>query len=1374
MTHQTVRTFLFFIAALIFAIQARAQTATYHLHHEFTTRVSVAYQLKPAGPDAAAIAHSTQNLKNFAPGEYNISWWETQPGVPNAAGIIPAGSTITFTLWMKKTFNNGTMYPRAKLYLQTSTGNTLLCTATGSTALTTTLAQYTLSCTTSSPISMATADYYSIWVGVNLTVGPGNKNVQAEVDIEGTLNGNYDSRIVVPLPVPPSISGISPTSGAVGTSVTVSGSNFGATQGSNTIKFNGTTATPTSWSATSIVAPVPSGATTGPVVVTVGGASSNGVTFTVLTTGAIAGTITKYDDGTPLNGALVEALQSSTVIASTTSTTNGSYSVGSLAPGTYDVRVSATGYATHLSTGISVVAGGTSTLNVAVVPQPAITNVAPASGIVGTAIAVTGLNFGATQGTSTITFNGVASTPSSWGASSIVVPVPAGATTGPVVVTVAGALSNSVSFTVLFTGGITGTISHAGDSAPIAGALIEAIQSGAVKASANSAANGTYSISNLVQGAYDVRASASGYVTKLTIGIAVPPNATATVNAALSRPGTISGKVTQLDGTTPIVGAGVEVSQGTTTAGTATTNATGDYSVAGLHPGTYSVQASAIGYKTQNLAAVAVSEDTTTTTNFSLNVAPPSAGISYIYDKLGRLIAAVDLSGDTARYSYDEVGNLLSISRFLSSQVSIIEFTPASGTASAPVTIYGTGFSATPSQNAVTFNGVAASVTSATTTQIVTSVPSGAATGPIAVTSPSGSATSSTPFTVAGSSGAPTITGFNPTVGTAGTAVTITGTNFEADPTSNKVRFNIGNALVISATTSSISSAVPPAKAASGPISVATPVGKAVGGDFFIPPSPYTAADVEVTGRMAIGESRVVTISAANKIGLIVFDGTEGQRLSVYESHSFSQGCETLRVSILKPDGIELTYSAGCFGSALIEPISLPVTGTYTLVVDPLGTLTGQATINLYNVVDITGPISPGGSAVSVNITTPGQRALYSFSGTFGQRVSAYESHSFSQACESLRISIQKPDGTELAAAAGCFGASFIEPVSLPVTGIYTFIVDMSGANTGQATVNLYDVVDITGPVIPGGPALNVNITSPGQRALYSFNGNTGQRMSAYESHSFSQACESVRISIQKPDGTELTAAAGCFGASFIEPVDLPVTGTYTLIVDLNGAFTGQVNANLYDVVDITGTITADGPPVNLNIATPGQRALLTFSGTNGQNVRADVSHQMSQACGVVVPLILKPDGTQLISGGGCFGIASVGPVTLPVTGTYTLVIDPTGASNGTATVTFYNVVGSLFKIKRWPAKANIAVTRPNARASFYNEYFQGSIFVGSDNLTGSLPLRTHHKDPGYLKSAGLNLPSWPQSWPLIRRTPFQSGSNRSETYKQELSFTSR
>jgi hypothetical protein len=132
-------------------------------------------------------------------------------------------------------------------------------------------------CATSSPIAVGGM------CTVNVTFSPAAAGARM-----GTVYV-ADGMDIVPLGVSvsgtgvavPSITSLSPSSGPVGTSVTITGANFGATQGTSTVKFNGTSATPTSWSATSIVATVPTGATTGSVVVTVGGVASNGVGFTV-------------------------------------------------------------------------------------------------------------------------------------------------------------------------------------------------------------------------------------------------------------------------------------------------------------------------------------------------------------------------------------------------------------------------------------------------------------------------------------------------------------------------------------------------------------------------------------------------------------------------------------------------------------------------------------------------------------------------------------------------------------------------------------------------------------------------------------------------------------------------------------------------------------------------------------------------------------------------------------------------------------------------------------------------------------------------------------------------------------------------------------
>src|SRR5882757_9192135 len=104
---------------LVVAHSAKAQTATYHLHKEASS-TSGLDQLKTAGPDAASVALQTANLKNAATGAKLIKEFDTQAGDPNASGVIPSGSTLTFNLWMKKTASLGTMFPQATVKLNNS------------------------------------------------------------------------------------------------------------------------------------------------------------------------------------------------------------------------------------------------------------------------------------------------------------------------------------------------------------------------------------------------------------------------------------------------------------------------------------------------------------------------------------------------------------------------------------------------------------------------------------------------------------------------------------------------------------------------------------------------------------------------------------------------------------------------------------------------------------------------------------------------------------------------------------------------------------------------------------------------------------------------------------------------------------------------------------------------------------------------------------------------------------------------------------------------------------------------------------------------------------------------------------------------------
>ena len=105
---------------------------------------------------------------------------------------------------------------------------------------------------------------------------------------------------------------------------------------------------------------------------------------------------------------------------------------------------------------------------------------------------------------------------------------------------------------------------------------------------------------------------------------------------------------------------------------------------------------------------------------------------------------------------------------------------------------------------------------------------------------------------------------------------------------------------------------------------------------------------------------------------------------------TFSSYCYVFSLSIVKPDGTTLGTSNSCSGSsAFLDQLTLPATGTYTLFFNPDTTQTGSATLTLYSVVDVTGPITADGTGVPVSIATPGQNARLTFSGTAGQVVTA-------------------------------------------------------------------------------------------------------------------------------------------------------------------------------------------------------------------------------------------------------------------------------------------------------------------------------------------------------------------------------------------------
>src|SRR6185436_11699904 len=139
---------------------------------------------------------------------------------------------------------------------------------------------------------------------------------------------------------------------------------------------------------------------------------------------------------------------------------------------------------------------------------------------------------------------------------------------------------------------------------------------------------------------------------------------------------------------------------------------------------------------------------------FTTLASSPSDGFHFVHDVDGRLKAAINPEGETATYGWDAAGNLLSVSRKPSSELSIIQLNPGSGDVGETIEIEGTGFSSTPESDTVEFNGTPATVVEASPWSLSVEVPEGASTGTVTVETPNaGPASSPEEFTIGNTSG---------------------------------------------------------------------------------------------------------------------------------------------------------------------------------------------------------------------------------------------------------------------------------------------------------------------------------------------------------------------------------------------------------------------------------------------------------------------------------------------------------------------------------------------------------------------------------------------------------------------------------------------
>ncbi|OWY19096.1 choice-of-anchor B family protein [Sphingobacteriales bacterium UPWRP_1] len=162
---------------------------------------------------------------------------------------------------------------------------------------------------------------------------------------------------------------------------------------------------------------------------------------------------------------------------------------------------------------------------------------------------------------------------------------------------------------------LQGVVTNANTAAPVVNASIQV--AGVTQANATSGFNGAYLSGMTGSGTFTVTVSASGFVSQ-TFSVTYTNGVTQTLNVALvpNIPFTATGQVTDAQTGLPLASAPVLFNDGLNNY-TATTNATGTYSVALPGNGNYTISAGKWGYQTQQLTNVALST-ASTTQNFAL------------------------------------------------------------------------------------------------------------------------------------------------------------------------------------------------------------------------------------------------------------------------------------------------------------------------------------------------------------------------------------------------------------------------------------------------------------------------------------------------------------------------------------------------------------------------------------------------------------------------------------------------------------------------------------------------------------------------------------------------------------------------------------
>jgi hypothetical protein len=346
-----------------------------------------------------------------------------------------------------------------------------------------------------------------------------------------------------------------------------------------------------------------------------------------------------------------------------------------------------------------------------------------------------------------------------------------------------------------------------------------------------------------------------------------------------------------------------------------------------------------------------------------------------------------------------------------------------------------------------------------------------------------------------------------------------------------------------------------------------------------------------------------ITTTVPGQDARLTFTGTAGQRMSLKATeviHPYSF------VDVLSPTGSFIGgFSTGTGDISFEDSFALPTTGTYTILIDGHFAFAGKTTLSLYTVpaLSTVGTLTFGGPPVAFTTTAPGEDFEMTFNGAAGQRIGLKVVGPLSS-----DIIIFRPGSTQTLVPSkfirpiGNTTAELFETIVLPTTGTYRVRID-TWFTAGEVATTLYEVpADVDDGVITiGGPPVTVTSTAPRQNRRLTFSGTQGQvvHMMINNDNSWLN-----HVFVNQPSGTNWTRRfADNAAQKLLGGVQLPVTGTYTVVTELFGTGDSVTLTLREGVGGVTGTIAPDGQPTIVTVPASRQRAFYTFDGVAGQRM---------------------------------------------------------------------------------------------------------------------------------------------------------------------------